>query len=70
MQTAKALEAQSLECIECNEHVSAPLARAFFIGIEGVLCHRCAVGRGGQYDEAQHRWSAAPRIDDLLALTE
>lgn len=60
----------NVECIECSEHVSAPLARAFWIGIEGVLCHQCALTRGGVYDEPHRRWATAPRVDDLLALTE
>ncbi len=41
--------------------------RAFVFGAEGLLCFECASKRGGSYDEYFDRWTARPRVDDLVA---
>jgi hypothetical protein len=39
--------------------------RGFPVGSDAALCFRCAVARGGCWDEAQQRWSVEPDFADL-----
>lgn len=52
-------------CADCSEELDPALDRAFAIGPESVLCFRCAVARGGSWDEAQERWTIEPEFGDL-----
>ncbi len=52
-------------CVACGRSVTEGVGRAYDFGSDGVLCWKCAVARGGSYDEGQDRWVEAPRIDDL-----
>jgi hypothetical protein len=39
--------------------------RGFPVGSDAALCFRCAVSRGGRWDEAQQRWTVEPDYADL-----
>ncbi len=56
---------RAVACRDCGQIVGGPLARAFWLGLESVLCHDCALARGGSYD-SRRGWIAAPRIEDLV----
>lgn len=52
-------------CLQCGADVSASRDRAYPIGGDDALCFRCALDRGGRYDEDHDRWSEAPKLDGL-----
>ena len=57
-----------LSCIECGSPIDADQAvaqRTFALTNELVLCHACAVRRGGVYDDAEDKWKLAPRLEDV-----
>jgi hypothetical protein len=58
-------EREIVRCIGCGEVLAPQRERGFAIDADAVLCAECATRRGGSYDDAQERWVAAPRIDDL-----
>ena len=58
-------EAEDLtECWDCGTPVSTADA-IYAFGEQGLLCHRCALRRGGTYDAKQERWVGAPDVADL-----
>jgi hypothetical protein len=52
-------------CIECGSAVGE---RVFALTDEIVLCHECALRRGGIYDDAKDKWKIAPRLEDIHAM--
>lgn len=53
-------------CADCGCSLDPALERGY--GREDwVLCWRCAVQRGGSYDENEDTWTVEPRVHDLLA---
>jgi hypothetical protein len=57
-----------LTCIECGTMIDvegAAAARVFALTPEVVLCHACAMRRGGVYDDAEDKWKIAPRLEDV-----
>jgi len=55
-------------CIECGSEIDADQAvaqRTFALTDELVLCHACALRRGGVYDDAEDKWKLAPRLEDV-----
>jgi hypothetical protein len=52
-------------CADCSDELDPELDRGFAIGPEAVLCFRCAVARGGSWDESQERWTIEPEVGDL-----
>ena len=59
-------EAFETLCAVCEEPTSVA-ERAFPFGEETLLCFRCALDRGGLYDETLDRWVRPPKVEDLLA---
>lgn len=59
---------EQLTCIECGMtiHVEdAAAARVFALTPEVILCHGCAMRRGGVYDDVADKWKIAPRLEDV-----
>lgn len=59
------LEDRTEACSHCGDRVAPGVERGFRSGISIVLCWRCAVERGGQYDEERNIWTVSPHIADL-----
>lgn len=60
-----------LNCIDCGTPIDADQAvaeRTFAITGEVVLCHACALRRGGVYDDADDKWKIAPRLEQVPAI--
>jgi hypothetical protein len=56
-----------VHCLACGGEISLALGRAYAVTDTSGLCHRCALERGGSYDEAQGIWSRAPEIAGVPA---
>lgn len=57
-----------LSCIDCATPIDAGSAvadRTFALTDEVVLCHSCALRRGGVYDDAEDKWKIAPRLEEV-----
>jgi len=52
-------------CIECGAETSVDEARGFRVDPERVLCHDCAIKRGGAYDEGHDHWDPTPQLEKL-----
>jgi len=52
-------------CADCGDEMNSGAERGFPVGSEAALCFRCAVARGGCWDEAQQRWTVEPDFADL-----
>ena len=52
-------------CAACGEELDPAAERGFPVGSDAALCFRCAVSRGGCWDEVQQRWSVDPDFSDL-----
>lgn len=52
-------------CADCSDELDPELNRGFSVGPDAVLCFRCAVARGGSWDERQERWVIEPETGDL-----
>jgi hypothetical protein len=52
-------------CADCSDEMDPAAERGFPVGSDAALCFRCAVARGGCWDEAQQRWSVEPDFADL-----
>ena len=52
-------------CAACEDSVSAA-ERAYRFGEGQVLCCRCALERGGIFDERFAYWARQPDVGDLL----
>lgn len=62
------VDLDQLSCVDCRRPIDAEdLAdeRPFAITDEVVLCHDCALRRGGVYDDAEDKWKIAPRLEDV-----
>jgi hypothetical protein len=60
-----------LSCIDCGARIDADQAaaeRTFAVTDEVVLCHACALRRGGVYDDSEDKWKLAPRLEQLRAI--
>lgn len=53
-----------VRCIDCGVLVSPATDRVYAISAEDFLCSSCAERRGGEYDEDEDRWTAAPELDE------
>lgn len=65
------LDLDQLSCIDCGTPIDADRAvadRTFAITSEVVLCHACALRRGGVYDDAEDKWKLAPRLEQVRAI--
>lgn len=59
---------EQLTCIECGATIAeedAAAARVFALTPEVILCHACAMRRGGVYDDAEDKWKIAPRLEGV-----
>jgi hypothetical protein len=59
---------EQLSCVDCGTAIDADqavAARTFAITDEVVLCHECALRRGGVYDDSDDKWKHAPRLEDV-----
>ena len=54
-----------VECWDCGETVSPSEDSVFQFGDRAVLCLRCAIRRGGQYDALDESWTLPPSVADL-----
>ena len=54
-----------VRCLQCGAEVSSSQDRAYALGEDAVLCMRCAMQRGGRYDEGRDAWVEPPRVDGL-----
>jgi len=54
-----------IDCVDCGHSVDPAFDRSFAITDEILLCHACAVRRGGVYDSDDERWAAAPSLDGI-----
>ena len=57
------------ECVVCGDAVSVSRDRAFALDDSNCLCFRCAIQRGGIYDEEADRWVRAPNADEGLGIS-
>lgn len=53
-------------CVDCGGTVDLRAGEGFTFGSRGVLCHECAMRRGGSYDADRDAWTEAPRLDDFV----
>lgn len=59
---------EQLTCIECGTTIAvedAATERVFALTPEVILCHSCALRRGGVYDDADDKWKIAPNLEDV-----
>jgi hypothetical protein len=54
-----------VSCEGCGAEIAPATDRAFAVGEQAFLCFRCAVRRGGSWDEVHDRWAVAPDTSDL-----
>lgn len=54
-------------CLACGAEISLALGRAYAVTDTSGLCFRCALERGGSYDEAEGTWSRAPDVGGVPA---
>jgi hypothetical protein len=54
-----------VSCLQCNTEVSIAKDRAYALSDLAALCMRCAMTRGGRYDEELDQWTEPPRLDGL-----
>jgi hypothetical protein len=63
------MEQEDLEvqepCSSCGTVVGEGLSPVFAFGDGAMLCWKCAMRRGGQYDAEKDTWVVAPDINDL-----
>jgi hypothetical protein len=52
-------------CCECGAPIWPDVDRSFVCSPEAYLCFACAERRGGVYDAAEERWTAAPDVVGL-----
>jgi len=52
-------------CADCGDELDPDLGRGYALGPDAVLCFRCAVARGGSWDETHARWVIEPETGDL-----
>ncbi|HKU37239.1 MAG TPA: hypothetical protein VJR89_03810 [Polyangiales bacterium] len=57
-----------VNCLICGAEISLALGRAYAVTDTSGLCFRCAIERGGSYDEARDVWSPAPDVAGLPAM--
>lgn len=60
-----------LSCADCGAAIDSDRAtaeRTFALTGEVVLCHACALRRGGVYDDAADKWKIAPRLEDVSVI--
>lgn len=65
------LDLDQLSCIDCGTRIDADQAvaeRTFALTEEVVLCHACALRRGGVYDDHEDKWKLAPRLEEVRAI--
>ncbi len=55
---------EEVPCVACGNPVCG-MDRGFAFGTEGVLCWKCAVARGGEYDAAEDNWTTTPDVAGL-----
>lgn len=53
------------DCWDCGETVSPTEDSVFQFGDRAILCLRCAIRRGGQYDALGECWTQVPSMADL-----
>jgi hypothetical protein len=54
-----------VECWDCGETVSRAEDSVFQFGDRAVLCVKCAILRGGEYDASGERWTQVPSMAGL-----
>jgi len=52
-------------CADCSDEIDPASERGLPVGADAALCFRCAVARGGRWDEDQQRWVIEPEFADL-----
>ena len=57
--------AELVECWECGATVSPSEDAVYQFGDKAVLCLECSIKRGGEYDDAEERWTRPPSLDAL-----
>jgi hypothetical protein len=54
-----------VRCLQCGAEISIAKDRAYAVSEEAALCMKCALERGGQYDEPHDDWTTPPHLDGL-----
>ena len=54
-----------VDCLDCSEPIDPAFDRPFAITAEVMLCHTCALRRGGAYDSDNEIWAVAPSLDAI-----
>ena len=54
-----------VDCIDCGTSIDPAFDRPYAITDEIVLCHSCALRRGGGYDFDNEHWGVTPRLDGI-----
>ena len=54
-----------VRCLQCGAEVSTGRDRSYTVSEDEALCMKCALERGGRYDELRDDWSEPPRLDGL-----
>lgn len=52
-------------CASCQASIIPNEEESFAFGPNSVLCWKCAIDRGGVYNEYEERWTTAPNVSDL-----
>lgn len=56
-----------VQCLTCGAEISLALGRAFAVTDTSGICFRCAMARGGSYDEVHDRWLESPSLAGVPA---
>jgi hypothetical protein len=52
-------------CVDCGAWIDPAFDRLYAITEEVVLCHMCALRRGGAYDSDNEHWAIPPNLDAI-----
>jgi hypothetical protein len=58
------------KCLICAAEIVPARDRTFAVTPDQFLCFRCAVHRGGSWDEEHDHWVTEPETGDLPPLEE
>ena len=54
-----------VDCVDCGAPIDPAFDRPYAITDEVLLCHTCALRRGGAYDSDSERWSSPPALEAI-----
>jgi hypothetical protein len=54
-----------VDCIDCGAPVDPGMDRPYALTDAIVLCHACALSRGGAYDSDSEHWPVQPSLEGI-----